>query len=248
VAKSKVWPAYFDFQVSAGDKHGVNAMDQLDIETNIRKFIQGNGQNNGLQPAERYASFDYCFNYFQCFREKGFIDQLSNPENIQLSCLQLCFYLASWGMLRGSSTLLQKSAKFYELLIIYIASAPQELWEIDADSYSPTNIELLLECRRGISMALSPCGASDTLATKIMLGVFGNVPAFDSAFKSGFGVSTFGRFSLGKIQQFYIENQEVIEKHRVPTIDFISGEPTQQFYTRAKVIDMIFFIEGSKNE
>ena len=94
-------------------------------------------------------------------------------------------------------------------------------------------------------MALLPCGASDTLATKIMLGVYGNVPAFDSAFKLGFGVSTFGKAALGKIQKFYIENQDVIEKHRVPTIDFVSGEPTDRLYTRAKVIDMIFFIEGS---
>lgn len=94
-------------------------------------------------------------------------------------------------------------------------------------------------------MALLPCGASDTLATKIMLGMFGNVPAFDSAFKLGFGVSTFGRTALGKIQRFYIENQDVIEKHRVPTLDFVSGEPTDRLYTHAKVIDMIFFIEGS---
>lgn len=94
-------------------------------------------------------------------------------------------------------------------------------------------------------MALFPCGASDTLATKIMLGVFGNVPAFDSAFKYGFGVSTFGRAALVKIQHFCSENQEIIEKHRVPTIDFVSGEPTQRHYTRAKVIDMVFFIEGS---
>lgn len=222
-------------------------MDQQDIETNIRTFIEGNGQNKGLLPTERYASFDYCFNYFQLFREKGLIGKLADPEQIQTSCLQLCFYLASWGMLRGSSSLLQKSSKFFETLISYIVSAPRELWEIDADRYSPTNIEMLIDCRRNISKTLTPCGATDTLATKIMLGVFGNVPAFDSAFKLGFGVSTFGRAALGKIQQFYTENQEVIEKHRVPTIDFFSGKPTDRHYTRAKVIDMIFFIEGSKS-
>jgi hypothetical protein len=31
---------------------------------------------------------------------------------------------------------------------------------------------------------------------------------------------------------------------RVQTLDFISGEHTQRGYTRAKVIDMAFFIEG----
>lgn len=38
---------------------------------------------------------------------------------------------------------------------------------------------------------------------------------------------------------------EVIERHRVPTIDFVTGEPTNRRYSRAKVIDMIFFVEGS---
>jgi hypothetical protein len=148
-------------------------------------------------------------------------------------------------MLRGSSSLLQKSIKFFEPLIKYIASAPRELWEIDADRYSQSSIRLLLNCKRNIGMALTPCGASDILSSKIMLGVFGNVLAFDSAFKLGFGVSTFGWSALGNIQQFYIENQEVVEKYRLPTIDYDTGKPTNRFYTRAKVIDMIFFIEGS---
>jgi hypothetical protein len=220
-------------------------VDKLIIEANIRAFIEGNVKNKGLLPTERYASFDYCFNYFQHFRENGLIDGLAKPETIQISCLQLCFYLASWGMLRGSSQLLQKSIKFFEPLIRYIASAPRELWEIDADRYSQSNIRLLLNCKRNIGLALAPCGASDTLASKIMLGIFGNVPAFDSAFKWGFGVSTFGWSALNKIQQFYFENQEAIDKYRLPTIDYGTGMPTNRLYTRAKVIDMIFFIEGS---
>jgi len=217
----------------------------MDIEKNLQNFIDGDGPNGGLKATERYASFDYCFNYFQHYRERGIIDQLSDPTNIQTSCLQLCFYLASWGMLRGSSPLHQKSVKFFESLIRYIASAPRELWEIDADRYSPTNIKLLLDCRWQIGQALSPCGASDTLATKIMLGVFGNVPAFDRFFKGGFGVSTFGKLALEKIRRFYTDNQEVIERHRIPTLDFVTGKPTNRLYTQAKVIDMIFFIEGS---
>jgi hypothetical protein len=221
---------------------------KTDIEANLQDFIAGNGVNLGLMPAERYASFDYCFNYFQQFREARIIDQLADAKNIQMSCLQLGFYLASWGMLRGSSPLLQKSAKFYERLIQYIASAPSLLWEIDANNYSLENIQLLIECRKEISQALAPYGASDILATKIMLGVFGNVPAFDSYFKYGFGVSMFGRSALQKIRKFYTENQEAIDHHRIPTLDFITGKPTQRLYTRAKVIDMIFFVEGSKND
>ena len=56
-----------------------------------------------------------------------------------MSCLQLGFYLASWGMLRGSSTLLRKSARHYEPVIDVIdviAAAPAEVWDVDADRYS----------------------------------------------------------------------------------------------------------------
>lgn len=220
-------------------------LNEEEIVSNLRRFVFGGDRNQGLQPAERYASFDYCYNYFQAMKDAGKTDLLADRDHIQMSCLQLGFYLASWGMLRGSSSLLQKSVKFLEPLINYIASAPRVLWEMDANCYTSENIQLLVECRRNIGHALTPCGATDTLATKIMLGVFGNVPAFDQNFKYGFGVSTFGKLALEKIQEFYFEHQAVIERNRPYTIDFVTGKPTHRRYTRAKVIDMIFFIQGS---
>ena len=220
-------------------------LEQQEIESNLREFVLGGSQNQGLQPCERYASFDYCFNYFQDFADSQKTSLIAAPEHNQNSCLQLAFYLASWGMLRGSSALLQKSVKFYEPLIQYIASAPEELWKIDANTYIPKNIQLLLTCKRNICLALHPCGATDTLATKIMLGVFGNVPAFDSFFKYGFGVSTFGKLALERIRDFYLDHADTIDQNRIQTIDFATGKHTQRLYTRAKMIDMIFFIRGS---
>jgi hypothetical protein len=77
-----------------------------------------------------------------------------------------------------------------------------------------------------------------------MLGVFGCVPAFDTYFKKGFAVGTFGTTSLLKVARYYQMNSDLIEAHRVPTLDFASGVETSRRYTRAKVIDMIFFVEG----
>jgi hypothetical protein len=37
----------------------------------------------------------------------------------------------------------------------------------------------------------------------------------------------------------------LIDRHRTPTLDFDTGMPTNRRYTRAKVIDMIFFVEGA---
>lgn len=219
----------------------------MDIEKNIHEYINGNNTSKGIEPLERYASFDYCFNHFQSFREQNRIAELANSQYIQESCLHLGFYLASWGMLRGSSFLLGKSVKVYEKLISTIASANPVLWKIDADCYTSENIQLALDFRKQIKLALSyGNGPSDILVTKIMLGVFGNVPAFDSFFKQGLGVSTFDKPALEKISDFYKANNLLIEKSRLATLDFATGQSTNRLYTRAKVIDMVFFIEGGK--
>jgi hypothetical protein len=69
-------------------------------------------------------------------------------------------------------------------------------------------------------------------------------PTPGTNFKKGFGVATFGRKSLRKVGNFYRDNAGIIEAHREATLDFDTGLATQRRYTRAKVIDMIFFIEG----
>ena len=99
------------------------------IEKNLLIFINGdNKKNNGRQPNERYASFDFCFNYFQEFKEKNKIEELAIDKNLQESCLQLGFYLASWGMLRGSSFLLEKSVRHYSELIKELVKFDKKIW------------------------------------------------------------------------------------------------------------------------
>jgi len=209
----------------------------MDIERNLKAYL------GAREPTARYASFDYCFNHFQSYRELGGPGELASSQGMELSCLHLAFFLASWGMLRGSADLLKGSIKHYAPLIEVIASARPNIWEIDAHAYTDEGIDRLLQIASQLRTAL-PEGASDILVTKIMLGVFGCVPAFDTYFKKGFRVSTFGRRSLRKIGRFYQENAEVIDRHRVPTLDFASDAKTTRKYTRAKVIDMIFFVEG----
>ena len=128
-------------------------------------------------------------------------------------------------------------------LITVIAESPKEVWELDANTYGDGSCPILFETADRIASAL-PDGASDILVTKIMLGTFGCVPAFDTYFKKGLRVWKFGRKSLKKVAEFYAANAPLIEQYRVPTIDFASGKETDRKYTRAKVIDMIFFIAG----
>ena len=219
----------------------------MDVAKDLQLFLQGQGKNKGRQAIERYASFDYCYNFFQEFREQERIPEIASPINIQLSCLQLGFYLASWGMLRGSSFLLEKSLKVYEPLIRNIAQFDRRIWNIDVDRYNEVNIEILLSCRKMIIESLGEENKpSDTLVTKIMLGVFGNVPAFDDFFRKGFATHVFGKKSLALIHKFYDNNKLIIDSTEIYTFDYITGAPTHRLYSKAKIIDMIGFIEGLK--
>ena len=87
---------------------------------------------------------------------------------------------------------------------------------------------------------------SDALVTKIMLGVFGNIPAYDNNFTKGFGIKVFGKKTLYDIKNFYLSNKKVIDNIKIPTLDFLTGKPTNRFYTKAKIIDMVGFVEGFK--
>ncbi|MBN9493067.1 hypothetical protein J0H33_06940, partial [bacterium] len=173
--------------------------------------------------------FYYCFNYFQEYRERDDLPGLLRVYAVQLSCLQLGFYLASWGMLRGSSKMLQRSVRALEPVIEVIATAPSEIWQTDADSYGDGACPVIFETAAMLRTALQGAG-SDILVTKIMLGTFGCVPAFDTYFRRGFGTWKFGPKALRDIGAFYHANTEVIERHRVETLDLAGGWSTSAPY------------------
>jgi len=146
-------------------------------------------------------------------------------------------------MLRGSSFLLEKSVRNYKNLILTISKMNPKLWEIDADNYTEENIELLMDCKEQIIESLGrENNPSDTLVTKIMLGVFANVPAFDQYFKKSLKVYKFNKKSLLKIKEFYEQNKLILDSFKIYTFNFLNSSETDIIYTKAKLIDMCGFI------
>lgn len=178
----------------------------LDIEGNLAAYVADR------QPSARCASWDYCFNHFQAHRDDP--ARMASTHGLELSCLHLGFYLASWGMFRGRSPLLRRSVKHYAPVVEVIATTPEAMWNVDADGYGSAEVELLFDTASRLRRAL-PDGASHTLVTKILLGVFGSVPAFDS-FKTGFGATTFSRGALVRLAEFHAQHRATIEEHRIP--------------------------------
>lgn len=197
----------------------------------------------------RYASFDYCYNYFNDFEDKS---DLASQENLEKSCLHLGFYLASWGMMRASSFLLNRSLRFHIPIIQWLAvECPRVAWTIDVNNYNAENVEELINIYNNISSFIPNQNRKMVLVTKIMLGVFGCTPAFDenftSTFRKHYGEKTrFRRFnsqSLFVIKEFYNSNENLIEELRntCKSYDFLTGAETNTKYSRAKIIDMIGF-------
>lgn len=194
----------------------------------------------------RYSSFDYCYNYF--------LNTHNLNEDIEKSCLELAFYLASWGMFRGSSFLLQKSARHFQETIEYIDSIERKVWKIDVNNYNETNLETLIDIYNNLDKKLEiGKSRSITLVTKTMMGVFGITPAFDKYFCDTFknislGKCNFNSFninSLNIIKEFYDNNKNIIDDYskKTHTLDF-DGKKSNINYTKAKIIDMYAFEKG----
>ncbi|MGL4941678.1 MAG: hypothetical protein ACRC46_00620 [Thermoguttaceae bacterium] len=189
----------------------------------------------------RYASFDYCYNHFHPTNRKRKLDS-------EKSCAVLFSYLASWGMLRGSSFLLKETnIKHFEPTIQFINGCEPSCWEIDVDNYTVNNnanIDTILDMAEGIRKHIRPDEKiSVTLVTKILLGVFGCVPAFDSMFRKTFdGFNSLSPKSLIQLNKICCDNAGEIDKQsqKYKTLVFQSGD-TPNPYTKAKIIDMYGF-------
>ena len=220
-------------------------MKRYDIESVIEVY------KSKSKPEDRYTSFDYCYNYFRTTSDLN--------QDVEKSCLVLGFYLASWGMYRGSSFLLQHSVKHFQQIIEYINIQDKTVWEIDVDNYTKENMETIIKIYQDIKKLLILKGNADlTLVTKVLLGVFGFIPAFDSYFCDTFrilsnekcGFRRVNEKSLSFIRDFYLDNKNSIDNLSAKTFtkDFITEGKTIINYPKAKIIDMYGFITSQEKK
>jgi hypothetical protein len=157
-------------------------------------------------------------------------------------------------MYRGSSGLLQHSMAALIPAVRCIVEADSSIWEIDVDSYGEENVAVLLEFAEELRASLTDCcEASNTLVTKMMLGTFGNVPAFDTNVRTALGAlgstASFGKSGLLGLRTLWDERAGTFEKcGPVSTNLFPGAEPnnTPVQYRNAKILDMVLFTEGER--
>jgi len=190
--------------------------------------VQSSVQNH------RYNSWNYCYDYF-------------GQENIDkdIASLHLAFYLASWGMYRGSSFLLQRDYKFLtpvvEIILKYKELRDVEITKENQDFVKKLFV-LVTEIRdyffkqKFSDINKEQREASDTLITKIILGTLGITPAYDRYFVQGSSFKSFDENSMKEIIKFAVENEKIIKDYQ------------QKFYLKfdilppiMKIIDMYFW-------
>lgn len=187
----------------------------------------------------RYKSWDRCFEVFK------------SPNYNEYHTLELAFYLASWGMYRGSSMLLQKNHMVHQDTI-------KILYNIDfsnlkcnkknevTNKLKDESISKINQIKSELSNHYIKNGVSptDTLLSKILLGTLGCVPAFDDYFVKGikkmeYDFHKFELDSLHKLFQFAEDNKSQIRECQ----KYIEQQ-LHYHYPAMKIIDMYFWQIG----
>jgi len=195
----------------------------------------------------RYRSWEHCYGFFRQIGQQGITARRDE------AAVQLGFYLASWGMYRGSSFLLQRAYTVH-LKVIDCLALPRftALWksEFGEANEDATLTDLVLEVALAIRKAYQPFAAkqtteaTDTLVTKVLLGAFGCFPACDRYFRDGLRIqglkySKLNKPFVGQILTFCQENIDELRKvqARIPATNGVR-------YPLMKLVDMYFWQIG----
>jgi hypothetical protein len=191
----------------------------------------------------RYRSWEHCYKYFSQ-RE---IDK-------DVACLHLSFYLASWGMYRGSSFLLWKNYLVHREVVKHLLPL-RHLRCIDLSNECEARIDEICELTAWIKKwyqdnvsqvngKTKKINVTDTLVTKILLGTLGCMPAFDTYFKDGVRAVGMRHSKLSKknylsLVEFYRKNRREFE-----AVQQAIRQKSGTKYPAMKLIDMYFWQIG----
>jgi hypothetical protein len=193
-------------------------------------------------PGDRWRSWETCYGFFRGVKPSGITAHQDH------AVLQLGFYLASWGMYRGSTFLLKHSSAVHWKVVDCVASprfAP--LWEREFGSEAD-DVELvpvILEARDAVIEAYKEFGQpTETLVTKVLLGTFGCLPACDQYFIAGFrnaglGYSNLNAKVVKKLLNFSREHLTELRSEQVTIRDQRGAH-----YPLMKLVDMYFWQLG----
>ena len=201
----------------------------------------------------RSRSWEHCYRVFRDARTDP------SPDCDYLS-LHLAFYLASWGMYRGSSFLLQKDYKVLVPIVEEVLKPEYDcLFGVACVGLREDEVQArLTEVNERIAAHFEPIrdevagrkvasSVSPVLITKILMGTLGCVPAYDRFFIDGIKKHkvTTGEYNLKSVLRlvdFYEAHNDRLEEAR-------RGMQTEDLaYPQMKLLDMGFWQIGFERD
>ena len=201
----------------------------------------------------RSRSWEHCYRVFRDARTDP------SPDYDYLS-LHLAFYLASWGMYRGSCFLLQKDYKVLSPVVEKILKPEYDcLFGLACADLRNDDVQTQLTnvyndiandfgpVRNQVAGREVPSPVSPVLITKILMGTLGCVPAYDRFFGIGakyLGLEkdTYQEKSLRELVDFYEAHNDRLEEARR------GFEVDGLIYPQMKLLDMGFWQIGFEKE
>lgn len=221
----------------------MNTVDLI-LESSVKFYDTLKKDENG-----RYRSWEHCYSNFINARD-------SKNADLDYLSLQLAFYLASWGMYRGSSFLLQKDYKIHIPVVKELLKEEYDpLAGIDCIELKREENQRLLEninvfldeyysnIRGEVKNIKVRNQLSSTLITKILMGTLGCVPAYDRYFISGIkkqkvASGNYNMKSIIQLVDFYEKN--IVELENIRKNMKVNG----MAYPQMKILDMAFWQIG----
>ena len=197
----------------------------------------------------RSRSWEHCYRVFRDARTDP------SPDYDYLS-LHLAFYLASWGMYRGSCFILQKDYKVHTPIVKQILKPEYDcLFGLACADVRKSEIQMMLKTvynsianyfariRKEVAGREVASPVSPVLITKILMGTLGCVPAYDRFFQDGvatYKVTTqeYSLESVLRLAGFYEAHNDRLEEARR---GMRTGDLT---YPQMKLLDMGFWQIG----
>lgn len=143
----------------------------------------------------RYMSWEHCYEHFQESYSKLIVNKFIGSQEKNSLTLWLAWYLASWGMYRGSSALLNHSYEIHRSVIELLLNKRWRcLNNLKCENWSDETWKTLEDLREKICVCYGKkISVTDTLFTKILLGTFGCTPAFDNLFKNSLSINSINK-------------------------------------------------------
>ena len=191
-------------------------------------------------PHDRSLSWEHCYRFFQ-----------GKPKDYDLASLHLAFYLASWGMYRGSSFLLQKDYRVHLAAVENILNPRYSILSgLSFGNFFDRQKEVtdkIFDLLNWVKASYKNNTVTDALATKILLGTLGCIPAYDRFVviglrKHGLRFSNLNKKNFLEMMSFCSSHRKEFQQVQA----HISKRGLE--YPMMKIIDMYFWRLGEKIE